>query len=90
MQTQSGSAVLIQGDVEPAVDIVAGREDLRAVAAHAACPPFPGRRHGAGPTPEGIAVNTVLVVPKVGFRVVSRTKRAEDADLASSPGAEGM
>lgn len=90
METQSGRPVLIQGDVEPAVDIVAGREDLRAVAAHTARPPFPGCRHGAGPTPEGVAVNTVLVVPEVGFGVVSRPERAEDTDLASSPGAEGM
>lgn len=90
MEAQSGSAVLIKGDVEPAVDIVAGREDLRAVAAHAACPPFPGRRHGAGPTSEGVAVNAVLVVPKVGFRVVSCPERTEDANLASSPGAERM
>lgn len=88
METQGGSAVLIQGDVEPAVDIVAGREDLRAVAAHAACPPFPGCRHGAGPTPESVAVDTVLIVPEVGFGVVSRSERAKDADLASPPGAE--
>lgn len=67
METQSGDAVLVQGDVESAVDVVTGREDLRAVAAHAARPPFPGRRHGAGPTPEGVAVNTVLVIPEVGF-----------------------
>lgn len=67
METQRGGAVLIQGDVESAIDIVAGREDLRAVAAHTARPPFPGRRHGASPTSEGVTVNTVLVIPKVGF-----------------------
>lgn len=74
METQSGGAVLVQGDVEPAVDIVAGREDLRAVAAHTSSPPFPGRRHGTGPAAEGVAVNAVLVVPEVGFRVVPRTE----------------
>lgn len=67
MQAQSGDSILVQGDVEPAVDIEAGGEDLRAVAPHTACPSLPGRCCGTGATPEDVPMNTVLIIPEVSL-----------------------
>lgn len=90
MKAQSGDPILVQRDVEPAVDVMAGGEDLRAVAPHAPCPSLPRRHRRTGATTEGVPMNAVLVIPEVGLRVVARPESAEDAHLASSPGAEGV
>lgn len=90
MQAQGGDPVLVQGDVESAVDVEARGEVLGAVAPHAARPPLPGRDYGAGAAPEGISMNAVLIVPKISLGVVANPEGTEDADLAASPGAEGV
>lgn len=87
-QTHGRDPVMVEGDVQPTVDVEAGGEDLGAVAPHTACSPLPVCCRGTGATPEGVSMNAVLIVPKVSLRVVTNPEGAEDAVLASSPGAQ--
>ena len=93
---------MLQRGVEPPVDY-AQQEALGAVAAHAARPPLPGRRHrvgaapahrhrvGAAPAPgHRVAARAELVVAEVGVRAAARPEDAEHAGLAAPPRAEGV
>ena len=90
VQPQRGHSILVQGDVESAVDVEAGGEHLGAVAPYAARPLLvPRGDSGTSTTPHNVPMETVLVVTKVGLGIVAWTE-SEDADLAASAGAEGV